>query len=412
MRVIIVAENASTRFGGEAILPWHYFRVMRRRGIDVRLVVHARTRDELTKLLPGEVDRMHFLPDTWFNRLTCRLSRFLPQKLGEISLGFLSRLSTQRSARRLVRQLVAMHGTDIVHQPIPVSPREPSLMHGVGAPVLIGPMNGNMSYPPGVIKEASGRTVGAIVSLGRMASGLLHRLMPGKLRAAALLVANPRTRDGLPGGTRGEVIELVENGVDLELWSAAEPTRHTPGGPIRVLFVGRLIDWKAVDVLLDAFARLHLPAQLEILGDGPMRAALEEQARRLGIADRVAFAGWQPQRECARRLQQADVLVLPSLYECGGAVVLEAMACGLPVVATDWGGPADYLDSTCGILVPPTSRDALVAGFAAALGRLAVEPELRAKLGQAGRKRARSEFDWEVKVDRMLEIYRRFAIGT
>jgi glycosyltransferase involved in cell wall biosynthesis len=104
-------------------------------------------------------------------------------------------------------------------------------------------------------------------------------------------------------------------------------------------------------------------------------------------------------------LQQADVFVLPSLFECGGAVVLEAMATGLPVIATAWGGPVDYLDQSCGILVKPDSRESLIAGFAAGMTTLAQSPALRERLGQAGLARARAYFDWEQKVDQIAAFY-------
>jgi glycosyltransferase involved in cell wall biosynthesis len=116
-----------------------------------------------------------------------------------------------------------------------------------------------------------------------------------------------------------------------------------------------------------------------------------------------------PQVECAHKLKDSDVFVLPSLYECGGAVVLEAMACGLPVIATKWGGPLDYIDQSCGILVEPTSRPAFVQGLAAAMLDLATNPDRRRSMGDAGRRRAADEFDWQRKVDRILEIYRRSA---
>src|SRR3954447_1245781 len=106
LRILIVAENASARFGGEAILPLHYFRILRRRGIEAWLVVHARTRDELTGLLPGESDRMYFIPDTWFHRLTFRAGRLLPDGVAHVSFGYLLRLVSQIMARRLVRRLV------------------------------------------------------------------------------------------------------------------------------------------------------------------------------------------------------------------------------------------------------------------------------------------------------------------
>ena len=77
-------------------------------------------------------------------------------------------------------------------------------------------------------------------------------------------------------------------------------------------------------------------AMLEVIGDGPMRDAWAETARRLGVADRVHWLGWLRQPECAKHLHGATALVLPSIYECGGAVVLEAMACAVPVIALRW----------------------------------------------------------------------------
>ncbi|MEG4535459.1 glycosyltransferase family 4 protein [Microcoleus sp. D2_18a_D3] len=111
------------------------------------------------------------------------------------------------------------------------------------------------------------------------------------------------------------------------------------------------------------------------------------------------------QEKCAIKLKQADALVLPSLRECGGAVVMETMAVGLPVIATNWGGPTDYIDSTCGILVEPTSKEGFVKGLTDAMLKLAHSPELRQSMGCAGRERVRQHFDWERKVDRILEIY-------
>jgi glycosyltransferase involved in cell wall biosynthesis len=122
--------------------------------------------------------------------------------------------------------------------------------------------------------------------------------------------------------------------------------------------------------------------------------------------DRVHFVGWLPQQECAARLRSATALVLPSIYECGGAVVLEAMAMAKPVIATRWGGPADYLDASCGILIEPESYKNLVSGFAGAMQALIDSPGLAKSMGIAGRARAIRDFDWQRKIEAMLRIYR------
>lgn len=410
-RVVVVAENASAVFGGEAILPLHIFRKLRARGVEAWLVVHSRTREELAALMPGELGRITFIPDTKLHVLMWKLGKGIPARVNDFTLAYVSRLSSQRMARAIVRRLVAEHGVDVVHQPTPVSPREPSTMFGLGAPVVMGPMNGGMNYPPAFERrDLKLAAVGSLTGLARKASAAAHRLMPGKLRAETLLVANERTRRALPRGTRGEVIELVENGVDPDLWldgGGARPPRPA-GDPVRFAFVGRLVDWKGVDLLLEAFRSVvaEVPATLDVLGDGPTRATLEAQAGRLGLGDSVRFGGWLEQPECARRLRESDALVLPSFFECGGAVVLEAMACGLPCVATNWGGPADYLDESCGFLVDPTSRESFVAGLARSMLELARSPGLRESMGRAARRKvATGTFNWDHKIDRILEIY-------
>src|SRR5271170_4213040 len=118
------------------------------------------------------------------------------------------------------------------------------------------------------------------------------------------------------------------------------------------------------------------------------------------------IAGWLPQETCAARLQASLALVLPSIYECGGAVVLEAMAMAKPVIATRWGGPVDYLDESSGILIEPTSYSSLVAGFAEAMTQLMNSPELAKSMGAAGRERAVRDFDWQKKIQQVISIYR------
>lgn len=409
MRICIVAEHASYKFGGEAVLPLHYYAELRSRGIEAWLVVHTRTRDELEAVFPGDREQLRFIPDAWFHKLLFRLSGLLPRRIAEASLGLLSQLTTQYLARRIVRELIASESIDVVHQPIPVSPRFPSLMTGLGVPVVIGPMNGGMEYPAAFRSTESAFSRVAI-GIGRQFSNFFNSLLPGKKRADVLLVANERTRLALPAGASGRVIELVENAVHLKTWSAPSIAMENTLGKPQFVFVGRLVDWKALDIAIEALSRVP-DAELTIIGEGPMREAWRQTAERLGVADRVSFTGYLPQIECAPHLHASLALVLPSIYECGGAVVLEAMASGIPVIATKWGGPADYLDGSCGFLIEPLSREAMVQGFAAAMAKLAADPQLSGRLGTSGRLRVEQHFDWDRKIDRILEIYEEARSG-
>lgn len=413
LRVAIVAEHASAQFGGEAVLPLHYFRGLRKRNIPAWLIVHDRTRTELEALFPHGLDRMIFVADTVWHRLLWWFSDLLPPRLGH-TVGFALRLLTQVAQRRAIRALIRKEGITVVHQPIMVSPKEPSMMHGLGVPVVIGPMNGGMNYPSG-FRHMQGRADACAVAVGRGLTDMLNRLFPGKRKAAMLLVANERTRQALPKGSCRRVATLVENGVDLALWNSTASNGRPAPAPTRFVFIGRLIELKAVDLLLLALKRAgaQAPMSLLIIGEGTDRPRLERQARELGLLNSeqrdqpgtVRFGGWMSQQECAKELGMSDALVLPSLMECGGAVVLEAMAMGIPVIATAWGGPADYLDPTCGILVEPASRESFIEDLAEALVKLARSPKEREALGKAGRARVIQRFDWEVKVERMIEIY-------
>jgi glycosyltransferase involved in cell wall biosynthesis len=405
MRICIVSEHASVRFGGEAILPVHYFRQLRSRGIESWLVVHTRTRSELEELFARDLDRIRFIPDLWIHKWIFALSCCFPQRVSVSTFGLLNQFVTQFLQRSIVRQLIRDHGVDVVHQPIPVSPRFPSAMFGLGVPVVIGPMNGGMEYPP-AFRRTESRLTRAFVAGARVFANLGNALLPGKKRANVLLVANDRTRRALPSGIRGQVFELVENGIDLDVWHRAEPGDYNESRCFA--FVGRLVDWKAVDIAIRAVARVP-KAELQIIGDGPMMKTWRSLAGELGVEQRVHFTGWLSQQECALHLRESIALVLPSLYECGGAVVLEAMATGKPVIATRWGGPADYLDASCGILVEPESHERLVSGFAEAMQKLLDSPELAKSMGAAGRERATRDFNWQGKIDQVIRIYRALA---
>jgi glycosyltransferase involved in cell wall biosynthesis len=403
MRVCIVAEHASTQFGGEAILPVHYFRFLRSKGVAVWMVVHSRTQTEMENLFPDDRSRIYFIPDSWLQKLIFHLGRLLPRRVSEASLGLLNQGITQLKQRRVVRDLIRREGIDILHQPIPVSPRFPSLLFGLGVPRVVGPLNGGMQYPLAFRDSESWFSKTAIAG-ARLFSNLANTLFPGKRNADAVLIANPRTKQALPAGTRGEIIHIPENGVDMNVWQL-QGEQTFPTKP-RFVFLGRLIDWKRVDIVIRAMRELP-SAELEIIGDGGMRGEWQALARSLGVADRITFTGWLPQSECASRIATATALVLPSIYECGGAVVLEAMAMGKPVIATNWGGPADYLDRNCGFLVDPDSYEQLLSGFASAMQQLADSPELALEMGRAGRQKVVADFDWSRKIDEIIAIYSR-----
>jgi rhamnosyl/mannosyltransferase len=170
------------------------------------------------------------------------------------------------------------------------------------------------------------------------------------------------------------------------------------------LFVGRLVGYKGLDVLLDAMAGTDL--RMVLVGDGPERGDLERRAGALGLGDRVTFLGALGDDVLSSYYQAADYFVLPSTTsaEMFGIVLLEAMACGRPIITTDLptGVREVNVPDVVGLVVPRSDAGALRQ----AMLRLAADAELRRRLGGAGRKRVEERYTLTHMVDAHLALYR------
>lgn len=202
----------------------------------------------------------------------------------------------------------------------------------------------------------------------------------------------------------GRPIEVVPYGIDLDRFTPANGS--LPAGEPVIGAVKALVPTKGFSYLLDAMPKVlerHPRARLLLVGDGPERAKLERQARDLGIADRVEFAGEAAHDQVHSYLARMDVFVQPSLTESFGVSALEASATALPVVASDVEGGREIVrDGETGILVPPGESESL----AHALLRLLDQPDLRAAMGTAGRHFVEQRYNWPENAARMEALYR------
>jgi len=233
-----------------------------------------------------------------------------------------------------------------------------------------------------------------LAALGRATARLADRVVAPSRATATELAADYGAGD----------VAVIPNGI-ASTSPAVEPQERPQGSPV-VLYAGRLRSRKAVAVLLEAFAGLRQnqpDALLILVGEGEQRAALEAQAEALGIAGATRFVGAQPRSAMASWYAAADLFCLPSLYEGFPLAILEAMAAGLPVVATAVAGvPEAVVDGVTGRLVPPGD----VASLAAALEELASQPERRRAMGEAGRRRVEEKFAIPQIAGAYLDLFR------
>lgn len=243
-----------------------------------------------------------------------------------------------------------------------------------------------------------------------------HGPLPSIQRRHTLLVAllarltnrfvcvSESSRDWLVGqGVPASKVSCLWNGIDLLRFAYVSPC---PSGPL--VTVARLSPEKDQATLLRAFALLRRALRdvhLHIAGDGPCRPALEKLAAELDLARHVRFLG--EIHDVPTLLAQSSVFVLPSLTEGLSLTLLEAMARGLPVVATRVGGNAEVVrDGETGILVPPAQPELLCR----ALAGLLQNPERAAQFGQAARRRVEAHFDVRRMVAEYEALYERFAL--
>lgn len=224
-----------------------------------------------------------------------------------------------------------------------------------------------------------------------------------------------RAIDHLVATTRKQFDYLLEKGLPesalsvIPNFSAITPTHHVPrgdDGSLRAVAIGRMVHKKGFDVLFDALAQARargLTVTLALAGDGPESDNLHDQLDALGLRESVTFLGWQ--HDVTACLAAADVFVLSSRDEPFGIVCLEAMACGIPIIATATDGPVSFLDEATAIVVPPGDAQALAQGLCD-IARDRVGANARAIA--AGR-RFRERYSEDVVVGRYLELYARLT---
>jgi len=201
-------------------------------------------------------------------------------------------------------------------------------------------------------------------------------------------------------------IEVCALGVDPAQFPPSG-RRRQPEEPFEILTVGQLAPAKGQHILISALARLTAQGRqvrLRIVGDGALRASLEDQARRLGVQDQVLFEGFRDNRELPDDYRRADAFVLPSFAEGVPVVLMEAMAMEVPCVASRITGIPELIeDEVSGLLVPPADEHAL----AGAIARLMDEENLSGRLGRGGRERVLADYQLETNLARLVELFRR-----
>lgn len=246
-----------------------------------------------------------------------------------------------------------------------------------------------------------------------------RRMLCRKLGEASFAVAisdfNRIVMEDECGATARAKVKVLHCGVDTELFRPRVGDRESSRGPLRILCVGTLHEVKGHVHLISACALLRdmgIDFSCRLVGRGPDEESIRRMIERLGLQDQVKLVGALPRDAVIEELHQANVLATPSVRSARGqregipVALMEAMSCGLPVVASRLSGiPELVADDQNGLLVTPGDAQEL----AQALSRLAIDPELRRRLGEEGRRSIERDFDLHVNAGRLVAMFREAA---
>lgn len=292
---------------------------------------------------------------------------------------------------------------DIVHRVTPISSAMPSpLAKWSPVPFVLGPINGGLPWPPQFRSELlkEGEWLRYVRGLYR----LTPYVKPTYQKAAAILAAYQHTISRLPTGNRDRTFNFPENGVDPSRFCVK---KYRKTERVTFVYVGKLMPYKSVNVVVSAFSRSDLlrKHRLLIVGDGSDREELEGMVRTYRMEGSVVFTGWLTQQEAARHLHDSDVFVYPAIRDSGAGALVEAMYTGLACIASDYGPMAELLAGDRGLRVPLNDREEHIEGFRRAMESLVLDEAKREKLGLRAHEFASEHFLWRNRAKAIRRVY-------
>lgn len=411
LRLLLIAEACNPTWTSVPLVGYNFARALAARDdLDITLVTHVKNQDALRNDPIAHRVKLHIIDNEWLARPMYQIATALRggEKLGwtvNTAMAWPSYIAFERQVERDFRGRLHAGRFDLIHRVTPLSPTLPSpLAAWTDVPMILGPLNGGLPWP----KE--------FPSLARQEREWLAPLRPAYRalpcyrttfqHVRAVVAGSRHTATETPTWFRGHRFYLPENGIDPNRFPIANGW-SPPETRFRFVFVGRLVPYKGLMLVLEAMASSPRLKQCEliVIGDGPQRDEAERYLNGHGLAPLVRIVGWLDQVQVASIMRDSQAFVFPSVREFGGGVVLEAMACGLPSIIVNYGGPGELVDETCGIPLPLCNREAMIDQLRFAMEKLSADHGLCAQLGQAAVQRVQDSFTWNKKAQKLYEFY-------
>lgn len=429
-KILLVVESCNPELSSVPLVGYNFFTAINEVA-DVHLVTHCRNKDALTRR--GVIRNVTYYEETAVEKIYYRVISFISSFRGRTiwplrhALQFPIFFFFDRFVYNEFSSAVSKGKFDVVHTMTPILPRYPykiskaCKLGGKKVPFVLGPVNGGVPYPE-AFKSIANREFGYLNWIRKVGAWVI----PGyrntyksadKILAGSTFTAN-WIRKTFPENA-ANVSLLYENGVPESFYrtgpSIGSHTEDTGRSKFRLLFIGRLEPYKGCDMLLEAYSKIPVAIRdnvdITVVGDGSERNSLERMSKQLGVSEQVDFRGWISHSEVQQACTDADLFCFPSVREFGGAVVMEAMAAGLPCIVVDNGGIGEYVTDESGIKVAPTGRAHVIDRMSHEITELTGNRVRYQEMVKATRNRAK-EFSWRYKGEALAKIYDQLTAST
>lgn len=398
-RILLSAFACDPKFGSDEEVGWQWAKELSARQFEVTVLTRKTHQNEIERHISEteECNKVTFeyIDIEWLYPLLSKIN-----KRNHIYYYF-----WQYSAFKRALRLQAIQSFDWVHHVTWVSFRQPSFMGGLNIPMIFGPVAGGDEVPAGYTQYFSFKQR-LVERARRIVNGLVRfdPLMRMTYRAAdKVFFTSAHHLNSVPGFVIPKAkVELAIGSSGIDIATLDTGIKQQAGS--RLLYAGRCLGWKGMDLGLRVFAEIHrikADVTLTIIGDGVDRERWEKTAQELGVGHAVNWLGWLPKADVIKMYREYDVLFYPSLRDSGGFVVLEALEQGLPVACLKLGGPGVVVDDSCGVAVEAKNdlnqtindyRDAVLHLFE----RVSLEQDLPEQC-----KRRVNNFTWSALIERI-----------
>ncbi|MDJ0734008.1 MAG: glycosyltransferase family 4 protein [Nostocaceae cyanobacterium] len=419
LKVLLIVEQCNPEGFSVPLVGYNFYKSISEI-TDVTLVTHGRNEKAIQKIAADKdivyIHESNFSSryNSWVEKLTYR---------GRVNWPLYNALSYPIYAEfnhkvyQKFKHQVRRGDYDIVHALTPMMPRYPVKMVRAckDTPFILGPVNGGVPFPAGFQKVARQESAqfNFLRAVGRY-------LIPGYVetykKADKVLAGSTYTLNLLKKLFKipeGRIQLFYENGITSNFLNQGQKTNKSD--KVNLLFVGRLVPYKGADMVIEAIGKLEElirnRVMLTIVGDGSEKSNLETRVQELNLGETVRFVGWVPQQETLKYYSTSDIFCFPSIREFGGAVVLEAMACGLPCIVVNNGGIGEYVTEETGFKIEPISREYIVEELAEKIKIMVDDKQLRENMSLKSINRSQ-EFTWEEKARNIIDIYHSIIAGS